>query len=550
VTGGIDPIYLALTPQASGPTGFTNPLWVDNSSFLRSEKIFLQNGTTGGVSNPILTLNNTYGATGATAGFPSVETSKTGKNAATGDIIYSQSHYANNYVGTKTEFARIEASVRATGLNNDDGALAFLCATQSSGVNVFQEFFRLNGNDNENNSFRPLDMNGNNIRTSTGNLTITTAGATGGNLTLTTVGATGAGELTISSKGNAAITTGTGNISMTSGANITGTALGIALNAIGSGGDSVTLTSAGNINLIPAVTGATGSSIKTDSNITTLTGTGGSIIDFAGGNPDDRFDIDNDAIRLHWNNLTDQADISLTNDYATANSVIDMVYQSSVGNLQTYLQNTPSIQTFKQIDSINGRTSEIRPDKIELGNSSSTTALINNNLGSNQNEFILSATNSFSLLSTSARMINTPTGQAINLVNSDGTSNTKTLSLLNETATGGSLTYSNAIDTNPFTISSTEDLNISSGNDIEISSANDIDILATAGGMGTRSVNITANGSGGINLTTLSSLTMNINNDLIFTGSSIINSSAGGSSGQHLRIFINGTPYKIQLLND
>jgi hypothetical protein len=43
VQDGIDPTYLALTPKASGPTGFTNPLWVDNSGFLRSENIKLEN---------------------------------------------------------------------------------------------------------------------------------------------------------------------------------------------------------------------------------------------------------------------------------------------------------------------------------------------------------------------------------------------------------------------------------------------------------------------------------------------------------------------------
>ena len=42
VTGGIDPTYLALTPQASGPQGFINPLWVDNSGNLRSENIKLE----------------------------------------------------------------------------------------------------------------------------------------------------------------------------------------------------------------------------------------------------------------------------------------------------------------------------------------------------------------------------------------------------------------------------------------------------------------------------------------------------------------------------
>jgi hypothetical protein len=45
VQGGIDPTYLAFEPQPSGPTGFVNPLWVDNSGYLRSDKILLSNGT-------------------------------------------------------------------------------------------------------------------------------------------------------------------------------------------------------------------------------------------------------------------------------------------------------------------------------------------------------------------------------------------------------------------------------------------------------------------------------------------------------------------------
>ena len=45
VTGGIDPIYLALTPQPNGPQGFVNPLWVDsvNGNALRSEHIYMDN---------------------------------------------------------------------------------------------------------------------------------------------------------------------------------------------------------------------------------------------------------------------------------------------------------------------------------------------------------------------------------------------------------------------------------------------------------------------------------------------------------------------------
>ena len=45
VTGGIDPIYLALTPTpgVTGPQGFINPLWLDSSANLRSENIKLEN---------------------------------------------------------------------------------------------------------------------------------------------------------------------------------------------------------------------------------------------------------------------------------------------------------------------------------------------------------------------------------------------------------------------------------------------------------------------------------------------------------------------------
>jgi len=62
VTGGIDPTYLALTPGPTGPQGFINPLWLDNSANLRSKNIKLENAT------DALTLSATdIGRTGATA---------------------------------------------------------------------------------------------------------------------------------------------------------------------------------------------------------------------------------------------------------------------------------------------------------------------------------------------------------------------------------------------------------------------------------------------------------------------------------------------------
>jgi hypothetical protein len=105
-----------------------------------------------------------------------VETYKVGRNAVAGDTISSQNFYAKNSAGVKTEFARMEASVRNTGVGNDDGSIAL-----SGLVNgTMTEFFRVNGADSENNCFLPLDMNNQSIKSSSGNLNFSTTGSSGG----------------------------------------------------------------------------------------------------------------------------------------------------------------------------------------------------------------------------------------------------------------------------------------------------------------------------------------------------------------------------------
>ena len=58
VEGGIDPTYLALEPQPSGPTGFTNPLWVDsvNGNALRSQNIYMDNPSGTGNTGAYISL--------------------------------------------------------------------------------------------------------------------------------------------------------------------------------------------------------------------------------------------------------------------------------------------------------------------------------------------------------------------------------------------------------------------------------------------------------------------------------------------------------------
>jgi hypothetical protein len=112
------------------------------------------------------------------------------------DQLAKISFQGEDNAGTKTEFATIECV--ATQVNpapgiGVDGAIDFNCAINGSK----QTIMRINGADNEINAFRPLDMNGQDIKTSSGNMTIGNASSVAGSvLTLATrdnVAGSGAG---------------------------------------------------------------------------------------------------------------------------------------------------------------------------------------------------------------------------------------------------------------------------------------------------------------------------------------------------------------------
>ena len=138
VQGGIDPTYLALTPQASGPTGFTNPLWVDISGNLRSEKIYISQSTTGGATDPILKMENTNGNANSTQ----VELYKNSASPLLADGIGALSFNANNSTPAKIEYARIQADQRDTTPGSENGSISFY-ACQNSPTPV--EYMRING---------------------------------------------------------------------------------------------------------------------------------------------------------------------------------------------------------------------------------------------------------------------------------------------------------------------------------------------------------------------------------------------------------------------
>ena len=144
--------------------------------------LHIQQATTGGSANPSVRITNSNASTGGV----NVDFYKN-RTGATNDIVSALNFYGKDNAGTKTQFGGIESVITSAGGGGGvDGALDFYSCVNGGKSLVF----RMNGADNENNSFRPLDMNGNNIVTNSGNMTITTSASTGtGNMTLTSKGA-------------------------------------------------------------------------------------------------------------------------------------------------------------------------------------------------------------------------------------------------------------------------------------------------------------------------------------------------------------------------
>jgi hypothetical protein len=152
--------------------------------------MFLQSGNTGNIANPILNLQNSN-ATGSVA----MEVFKNKPTASVnGDVLFTQSVYGKDSGNTKQEFTRINHSVRDVSAGVEDGSIEFGCFVNGA-INTF---LQINGNENEVNCLKTLDMGGNTITTRLNDMTIATTASTGtGDLTITAKGG-----LTLSSGGS------------------------------------------------------------------------------------------------------------------------------------------------------------------------------------------------------------------------------------------------------------------------------------------------------------------------------------------------------------
>jgi hypothetical protein len=175
-------------------TGSTNTLQqiLDNGNTATgaNANIGLTTDSVGGLTAPQLTLNNNNTSATLNVGFPTIEMYKSGRNAQTSETLGSISVFADDGGSQKTEFARIQVKTENVASGNEDGTISFF--TSVNGTN--SEVFNFNGAQNENNSFRPLDLNGNALRTNSGDMAITTASSSG------------TGDLTITAKNNITLT--------------------------------------------------------------------------------------------------------------------------------------------------------------------------------------------------------------------------------------------------------------------------------------------------------------------------------------------------------
>jgi len=138
--------------------------------------------TVNNVSNPTLTITN---SNALTTSYPVIRTDRPTPASLVGDVLGAISTWADDASGVSREWSRIQTKTENVSAGNQDATLSIFNSVNG----VVSETFNFNGGQNENNSFRPLDMNGNGIRTTSGDMTISTTASSGtGNLSCSAKG--------------------------------------------------------------------------------------------------------------------------------------------------------------------------------------------------------------------------------------------------------------------------------------------------------------------------------------------------------------------------
>jgi len=161
---GIAGQFLTLTSSGAGGVQLNAPAGNIQYSSSTGQQVLVSSANS--VSAPTYTITNTNAST---ASYPVIKTDRTTPASVAGDVIGAISTWADDGAGTSREWSRIQTKTENVGGGNQDATLAIF----NSVIGTVSETFNFNGGQNENNTFRPFDLNNNDIRTSTGNILLT-----------------------------------------------------------------------------------------------------------------------------------------------------------------------------------------------------------------------------------------------------------------------------------------------------------------------------------------------------------------------------------------
>ena len=479
-------ISAGITTVVSPPTGSNTGITI-NSGGLAGNTLptTFKNSNAGNIANPIMKLENTN-ATGSVA----LECYKNKPTASVnGDVLFTQSVFGKDSGNAKQEYTRINHTVRDTTAGVEDGSIEFGCFVNGA-VNTF---LQINGNENEVNCLRVLDMAGNNIRTNTGNITLDATTSTGN------------GIINLNPK------TGTGYV---------------------------------------AINNASASNLRLDGTIHNLTAPTKNTIDMAVNPsalvPINGFTINRNLVKLDWQDgvSNDVSVIQLENDPTAGGSQFDASYLTgSTGALQqTLISTSPTSHSVQLLDPTAGLSTKIFSSKIELDKGGSDITI---DAGAFASGVQMSGGGNDGVEGGSFAVSAAATSQEFRLVGTDiASSNTKTLSIDNNTAGDGIISYTNNTgDGAELQITSNTDLSIGTvsgtGNSVFINAQNEATVssqnqLSLKVGTASQPITFEVANSGGF---------------LNFVGTDLQTTSSGGLSGQFLSITLNGNQYKIELFN-
>ena len=208
---------------------------------------------------------------------------------------------------------------------------------------------------------------------------------------------------------------------------------------------------------------------------------------------DNRVEIDKNQIDMTSTNGGDGAILQINNNVPSGtNSIVQRYTEDLVaGDIQTVSLCIPTQQYIDINDTRTASQKYIKLDNGASGNANENRIDMRKNQGGGVFE--------------EAIIVNNTTAQSFVLSHTNNANN-KSISITNNTSGIGEIIFNNSIDSNNLKIES-------------VSTSLELKVNDTTG-------------------------------DLILTGTNIESGSAGGYSGQHLRIKLNGTYYKIKLEND